>query len=50
MSRGAVAFIALGLFLIGGVISFAKQKQSLSLVVLLGIGAAMSLGAGLLRL
>jgi hypothetical protein len=42
--------LALGLFLVGGVVSFARQKLPTGLIVLLGIGAAMSLGAGLLRL
>ncbi|KRV50162.1 amidotransferase [Wenjunlia vitaminophila] len=46
MSGGGVVLIALGLFLTGGVVSFAKQKMPKSLIVLLGIGAAMALGAG----
>ena len=50
MSTGAILFIALGLFLVGGVISFVKQKQPIGVIVLLGLGAAMSLGAGLAQL
>lgn len=50
MSTGAVALIALGLFLTGGVISFARQKMPIGVIVVLGAGAAMSLGAGLTRL
>ena len=50
MSKPAVLFILLGLFLAGGVYSFWKQKLPKGVVVLLGIGSAMSLAAGLLRL
>ncbi|MFD8071400.1 hypothetical protein OG937_31435 [Streptomyces sp. NBC_00510] len=50
MSKPAVLFILLGLFLAGGVYSFWKQKMPKSVVVLLGVGSAMSLAAGLLRL
>ncbi|MFJ8307653.1 MULTISPECIES: hypothetical protein [unclassified Streptomyces] len=42
--------IVVGLFLIGGVISFVKQGMPKSLIVLLSIGAAMCLAAGILRL
>jgi hypothetical protein len=42
--------IFVGLFLLGGVISFAKQQMPKSLIVLLSIGAAMCLVAGVLRL
>ncbi|MDX2853301.1 MULTISPECIES: hypothetical protein [Streptomycetaceae] len=50
MSKASVLFILLGLFLAGGVYSFWKQKLPKGVVVLLGIGSAMSLAAGLLRL
>ncbi|MFG2300744.1 hypothetical protein [Actinacidiphila glaucinigra] len=50
MSKASVLFILLGLFLAGGVYSFWKQKLPTGVVVLLGIGSAMSLAAGLLRL
>ncbi|KOU42185.1 amidotransferase [Streptomyces sp. WM4235] len=42
--------IVVGLFLAGGVYSFHKQKMPLSLVVLLAIGSAMCLAAGVLRI
>jgi hypothetical protein len=42
--------IVLGLFLVGGIISFVKQGMPKSLIVLLSIGAAMCLVAGVLRL
>ncbi|MFI6683550.1 hypothetical protein [Streptomyces sp. NPDC050485] len=42
--------IVVGLFLIGGVISFVKQGMPKSLIVLLSIGAAMCLVAGIMRL
>ncbi|WP_431044924.1 hypothetical protein ACQUSR_25400 [Streptomyces sp. P1-3] len=50
MSGMSTAFIVLGLFLLGGVISFAKQGMSKSLITLLSIGAGMSLIAGVMRL
>jgi hypothetical protein len=42
--------IIVGLFLLGGVISFAKQKMPKGVIVLLGIGSALCLVAGILRL
>ncbi|WP_329115945.1 hypothetical protein [Streptomyces sp. NBC_01465] len=42
--------IVLGLFLAGGVYSFAKQKMPASLIVLLSIGSVMCLLAGILRI
>ncbi|MFD3520388.1 hypothetical protein [Streptomyces sp. NPDC058653] len=42
--------IVLGLFLAGGVYSFAKQKQPTGVVVLLGICSALCLLAGILRI
>ncbi|KOU40044.1 MULTISPECIES: hypothetical protein [unclassified Streptomyces] len=42
--------IVVGLFLIGGIISFVKQGMPKSLIVLLSIGAVMCLAAGILRL
>lgn len=50
MGTLAVVLIALGLFLIGGVISFVKQGMPKGVVVLLGLCGAMSLAAGLLRI
>jgi hypothetical protein len=42
--------IVVGLFFLGGVYSFVKQKMPTSLIVLISIGAAMCLVAGVLRL
>jgi len=42
--------IVVGLFLVGGIYSFIKQKMPKGLIVLLSIGAAMCLAAGVLRL
>jgi hypothetical protein len=42
--------IVVGLFLVGGIISFVKQEMPRSLIVLLSIGAAMCLVAGVMRL
>ncbi|MGW1776712.1 hypothetical protein [Streptomyces sp. NPDC002104] len=42
--------IFLGLFLAGGAYSFKKQKISTSVVVLLALGSAMCLLAGVLRI
>ncbi|MEU0405185.1 hypothetical protein ABZ318_34230 [Streptomyces sp. NPDC006197] len=42
--------ILVGLFLLGGIYSFVKQQMPKSLIVLLSIGAAMCLSAGVLRL
>jgi len=42
--------IFVGLFLLGGVYSFVKQKMPMSLIVLVSFGAAMCLVAGVLRL
>jgi len=50
MSGLSTVLIVVGLFLLGGVYSFAKQKMPASLIVLLSIGAGMCLVAGVLRL
>ncbi|MFE6284010.1 hypothetical protein [Streptomyces sp. NPDC057877] len=50
MNGVSTAFILVGLFLAGGVYSFAKQQMPKGLIVLLSIGAAMCLVAGVLRL
>lgn len=42
--------IVVGLFLLGGIYSFVKQQMPKSLIVLLSIGAAMCLVAGVMRL
>ena len=48
MNGLSTALIILGLFLLGGVISFAKQKLPASLIAVLSIGAALSIIAGVL--
>ncbi|MEU6522280.1 hypothetical protein ABZ892_05375 [Streptomyces sp. NPDC046924] len=50
MNGVSTALIVVGLFFVGGVVSFIKQKMPRSLVVVLAIGAAMCLAAGVLRL
>ena len=50
MSTAATLLILLGLFLLGGVYSFWKQKMPKGVIVVLAAGAVMSLAAGLLRL
>ncbi|MGW1195342.1 hypothetical protein ACWD4B_05710 [Streptomyces sp. NPDC002536] len=50
MNSLSTLFILLGLFLLGGVYSFWKQKMSKSIITLLAIGSAMSLAAGILRI
>ncbi|MEU9283929.1 hypothetical protein AB0D57_04220 [Streptomyces sp. NPDC048275] len=42
--------IIVGLFLLGGIYSFVKQKMPMSLIVLLSFGATMCLVAGVMRL
>ncbi|SCE46324.1 hypothetical protein GA0115240_164312 [Streptomyces sp. DvalAA-14] len=50
MNKGSSLFILLGLFLLGGVYSFWKQKQSKSVITLLAVGSVMAIIAGLLQL
>lgn len=50
MNGLSTLLIVVGLFLAGGVYSFVKQQMPKSLIVLLSIGAAMCLVAGVLRL
>ncbi|MER8043317.1 hypothetical protein [Streptomyces sp. NPDC094032] len=50
MNGLSTILIVVGLFLLGGIYSFAKQKMPKGLIVLLSIGAAMCLAAGVLRL
>ncbi|MBQ0985969.1 hypothetical protein KBZ10_15870 [Streptomyces sp. F63] len=42
--------IVVGLFLLGGVISFVRQGLPKGVIVLLAIGSAMALAAGIMRL
>jgi drug/metabolite transporter superfamily protein YnfA len=50
VNKGSSLFILLGLFLLGGVYSFWKQKQSKSVITLLAVGSVMAIIAGLLQL
>ncbi|MHC3473933.1 hypothetical protein ACYF6T_35275 [Streptomyces sp. 7R007] len=50
MNGLSTVLIVVGLFLVGGIISFVKQKMPKQLIVLLSIGAAMCLVAGIMRL
>ncbi|MDX3527787.1 hypothetical protein P1P75_15385 [Streptomyces sp. ID05-39B] len=50
MTGLSTILIVVGLFLAGGIYSFVKQDMPRSLVVLLSIGAAMCLVAGVMRL
>ncbi|GGZ69181.1 hypothetical protein ACFOOM_02660 [Streptomyces echinoruber] len=50
MNGLSTVLIVVGLFFVGGVISFVKQKMPKSLIVLLSAAAAMCLVAGVLRL
>ena len=50
MTGLSTLLIVVGLFLAGGIYSFVKQQMPRSLIVLLSIGAAMCLLAGVMRL
>ncbi|MFE7777426.1 hypothetical protein ACFU5O_26740 [Streptomyces sp. NPDC057445] len=50
MTGLSTLLIVVGLFLVGGIISFAKQQMPKGLIVLLSIGAVLCLAAGVLRL
>ncbi|MET8112307.1 hypothetical protein ACWG5P_19245 [Streptomyces prasinus] len=50
MNGLSTVLIVVGLFLVGGVVSFSKQKLPKGVIAVLGIGAAMCLAAGVLRL
>ncbi|WP_062647370.1 hypothetical protein [Streptomyces maremycinicus] len=50
MTGLSTVLIVVGLFLAGGIYSFVKQQMPKSLIVLLSIGAAMCLVAGVVRL
>ncbi|WP_328366347.1 hypothetical protein OG828_36220 [Streptomyces sp. NBC_00457] len=50
MNGTSTVLLVVGLFLLGGIYSFAKQEMPKSLIVLLSIGAGMCLVAGVLRL
>jgi hypothetical protein len=48
-SYSAALLIMLGLFLLGGVISFAKQKLSKALIGTLAVLSAMAIASGVMR-
>jgi len=48
-SYTAALLIFLGLFLIGGVVSFARQGLPKAIVGMLGVCAALAIAAGVLR-
>ncbi|WP_208877045.1 hypothetical protein [Streptomyces armeniacus] len=50
MTGLSALLIFIGLFFLGGAISFWKQEMPRGLVVLLGFAAAMSLVGGVMRL
>ena len=50
MTGLSTLLIVVGLFLAGGIYSFVKQQMPKGLIVLLSIGAAMCLVAGVMRL
>ncbi|MFF3728885.1 hypothetical protein ACFYXM_00785 [Streptomyces sp. NPDC002476] len=50
MTGLSTILIVVGLFLAGGVYSFSKQKMPRGVIVLLGIGSAMCLVAGVMRI
>ncbi|MFI8099906.1 hypothetical protein [Streptomyces sp. NPDC086023] len=50
MTGLSTILIVVGLFLAGGVYSFQKQQMPRGIVVLLAIGSAMCLLAGVLRI
>ncbi|WP_155070209.1 hypothetical protein [Streptomyces taklimakanensis] len=50
MNAVSTLLIFVGLFLLGGAVSFWKQGMPRGVVILLGIGSALSLLAGILRL
>ncbi|MEU6142339.1 hypothetical protein ABZ848_18450 [Streptomyces sp. NPDC047081] len=50
MNGLSTVLIVVGLFLVGGIISFVKQGMPKGLIVLLSISAAFCLVAGVLRL
>ncbi|MEE1942234.1 hypothetical protein V1L54_23005 [Streptomyces sp. TRM 70361] len=50
MNGPSILLIFVGLFLLGGAVSFWKQQMPRGVIALLGIGAALSLLAGVLRL
>ncbi|GHJ38254.1 hypothetical protein [Streptomyces sp. TS71-3] len=50
MNVPSTALILIGLFLVGGIISFVRQKMPRGLIMLLSLGAGLCLVAGVMRL
>ena len=50
MSGLSTILIVVGLFLLGGIYSFVKQKMPKGVIVLLGIASVMCLVAGVMRI
>ncbi|GAA3489990.1 MULTISPECIES: hypothetical protein [Streptomyces] len=50
MNGLSTILIVVGLFLLGGMYSFSKQKMPKGVIVLLGLASAMCLVAGVLRI
>lgn len=50
MNGISTLLLFVGLFLVGGAFSFYQQRMPKGVVVLLGVGAALALTAGFLRL
>jgi hypothetical protein len=48
-SYSAALLILLGLFLLGGVISFAKQGISKAIIGVLGVCSALAIASGVMR-
>ena len=50
MNGSFIALTVVGLFFVGGVISFVRQEMPKGLVLLVALGAVLSLTAAVLRL
>jgi hypothetical protein len=50
MNSSTIVILFLGLFLVGGVISFWKQKLPRGITLLLALGAGMCLATAVLRI
>lgn len=50
MTGLSTLLIFVGLFLLGGAVSFWKQKLPKGVIAVLGLGAVLALAAGILRL
>ncbi|CAL9410261.1 hypothetical protein OOK44_08560 [Streptomyces cellulosae] len=50
MNGLSTVLIVVGLFFVGGIISFVKQKMPKSLITLMSVGAALCIVTGLLQM